>query len=90
MIIDWLIDLPQFRIRVGSAMVGLIFPTADLAYSLIRGPLVDWYPYPFLDPGPSGYLPVIVTSVGIAIGGLLLALLVSWTTRLHIHFDKNE
>ena len=90
MIIDWLINLPQFRIRVGSAMVWLIFPIAYLAYRLIRGPLIDWYPYPFLDPGSSGYLPVIVTSVGIAIGGLLLALLVSWTTRLHIHFDKNE
>ena len=90
MIVDWLIDLPEFRIRVGRAMVWLIFPVAYLAYSLLRGPLVDWYPYPFLDPRPEGYLPVIVTSVGIAIGGLLFALLVSWTTRLRISFDRND
>lgn len=90
MIVDWLIDLPGFRIGVGRAMVWLIYPIAYLAYSLLRGPLVDWYPYPFLDPRPEGYLPVIVTSVGIAIGGLLLALLVSWTTRLRIRFDRNE
>lgn len=88
MIVDWLIDLPPFRIRVGSAMIWLVFPVAYLAYSLIRGPLVDWYPYPFLDPRPEGYVPVIITSVGIAIGGLILALIMSWTTRLRVHFEK--
>jgi len=88
MIVDWLIDLPPFRIRVGSAMVWLVYPVLYLAYSLIRGPIVDWYPYPFLDPRPEGYVPVIVVSVGIAIGALLLALLMSWTTRLRVSFVK--
>jgi hypothetical protein len=27
----------------------LVFPVAYAAYSLARGPIVDWYPYPFLD-----------------------------------------
>lgn len=88
MIVDWLIDLPPFRIRVGSAMVWLIYPILYLAYSLLRGPLVDWYPYPFLDPRPEGYVPVIITSIGIAIGGLILALIMSWTTRLRLSFEK--
>lgn len=88
MIVDWLIDLPPFRIRVGSAMIWLIFPIAYLAYSLIRGPLVDWYPYPFLDPRVEGYAPVIVTSIGIAVGGLVLALIMSWSTRLRVRFEK--
>lgn len=88
MIVDWLIDLPPFRIGVGSAMIWLVFPVAYLAYSLIRGPFVDWYPYPFLDPRPEGYVPVVVTSIGIAIGGLVLALIMSWTTRLRIRYEK--
>lgn len=90
MIVDWLIDLPPFRIRVGSAMIWLAYPVAYLAYSLIRGPLVDWYPYPFLDPRPEGYVPVIVTSIGIAIGGLILALIISWTTKLRVRYEKNS
>ena len=88
MIVDWLIDLPPFRIRVSSAMVWLIYPIGYLAYSMIRGPLVDWYPYPFLDPRPEGYTPVIVVSIGIAIGAFVLALIMSWTTRLKLRFEK--
>ncbi|MEO7146705.1 MAG: Pr6Pr family membrane protein [Terrimesophilobacter sp.] len=90
MIIDWLVDLPPFRIRVRSAMVWLAYPLLYLGYSLIRGPIVDWYPYPFLDPRPAGYMPVIVISIAIAVGALLLALLMSWTTRLRVSFVRNE
>lgn len=88
MIVDWLIDLPPFRIRAMSAMVWLIYPIVYLAYSLIRGPLVDWYPYPFLDPRPEGYIPVIATSIAIAAGALIFALIMSWTTRLRVSFAK--
>lgn len=88
MIVDWLIDLPPFRIRVGQAMIWLLYPILYLAYSLIRGPIVDWYPYPFLDPRPEGYVPVIVTSIAIAIGALILAVVMSWTTRIRMHFEK--
>jgi len=31
-------------------LIFLVYPVAYGAYSLIRGPIVDWYPYPFLDP----------------------------------------
>lgn len=88
MIVDWLIDLPPFRIRVGQAMIWLLYPILYLAYSLIRGPIVDWYPYPFLDPRPEGYVPVIVTSIAIAIGALILAVVMSWTTRIRMHFER--
>ncbi|NGN66633.1 hypothetical protein G5C51_22355 [Streptomyces sp. A7024] len=51
----WFADPPKQRLKVGHALLWLVFPLAFLAYSLIRGPLVgDWYPYPFLDPGKSG------------------------------------
>jgi hypothetical protein len=46
----------------------MIYPLAYLAYSLIRGPNVDWYPYPFLDPDEvGGYAGVAAMSIGITI-----------------------
>ncbi|WP_280481932.1 Pr6Pr family membrane protein, partial [Nocardia cyriacigeorgica] len=30
------------------------------AYTLIRGPVVDWYPYPFLDPREQGYVSLVI------------------------------
>jgi hypothetical protein len=36
------------------------------------GHVVDWYPYPFLDPGPRGYTGVIQSSIGIALTAAVL------------------
>ncbi|MEO7007369.1 MAG: Pr6Pr family membrane protein [Terrimesophilobacter sp.] len=90
MIVDWMIDLPQVRISVRSAMIWLVYPVLYLAYSLIRGPIVDWYPYPFLDPRPSGYGAVVVVSLAIALGGLLFAVLASWTTSFQLRVHKQD
>jgi hypothetical protein len=39
-----------------------------LVVSLVTGPIVDWYPYPFLDPDENtGYGGVAVTSLGIVV-----------------------
>ena len=66
--LDWFADLPKVRIGFKRALVWMVFPIVYVTYSLIRGYFVDWYPYPFLNPGESGYLGVTITSVGIAIG----------------------
>lgn len=69
MIADWLIAPPRSRIVFPRAFKWLIYPMLYLVYSLIRGPIVDWYPYPFLDPDEAGgYLGVALYSVGIAVG----------------------
>ena len=36
-------------------------------YSLIRGPIAKWYPYPFMDASVHGYPTVLLTSVIIAV-----------------------
>jgi hypothetical protein len=67
-VLDWLISPPHNRLTVRKALVWLIYPLAYCAYSLIRGPIVDWYPYPFLDPDETGgYLGVAAYAVGIAV-----------------------
>lgn len=66
--LDWLI-VAQVRVvswRLSLAWLG--FPLAYVAYSLIRGPIVNWYPYPFIDPThPGGYWRVAGYSVVLAV-----------------------
>ena len=64
-----------------QGLVFLAYPIAYLAYCLIRGPIVDWYPYPFLDPRTNGYGFVAIMSVFVAVVALLLVWLLCWTSR---------
>jgi hypothetical protein len=50
----------------------LVFPACWLAFTLIRGPIVDFYPYPFVDVNAHGYALVLLNSA--LIGALVLAL----------------
>ena len=76
-VVDWLLDPPAARIEPRRALLWVAYPVAWIAYTMIRGPLVGWYPYPFLDPGPNGYGPVIVTVAVILAAGVGLCLLVA-------------
>jgi hypothetical protein len=71
--IDWLVDPPAVAIELTDALWWLSFPLVYLIYTLIRGPIVRWYPYPFIDPeSRGGYLKVAVSSAGIAVGQTLM------------------
>jgi hypothetical protein len=79
MLLDWILFDPWPRTSRSTALSWLAGPLAFLAYSLIRGPIVHWYPYPFLDPRrKGGYEHVALTCVVLAIGMALLALIISW------------
>ncbi|MEZ2370141.1 Pr6Pr family membrane protein [Arthrobacter sp. RCC_34] len=89
-VIDWLVDLPSPRIGLRTALIWLAYPALYLVYSLVRGPLVDWYPYPFLDPRISGYGQVAVMSVVIAVAAFVFVAAAALSTRLagsrvHLH-----
>jgi hypothetical protein len=63
---DWLYRPPRSALTVKHASSWLAFPFVFLVYSLIRGAIVGWYPYPFLDPGKAGgYAGVVVYCNGI-------------------------
>jgi len=84
-IVDWLLDSGSAPIAYRTAAIWLAYPLAYLFYSLIRGAIVDWYPYPFMDPGTHGYLSIVITSVVIAVilAGVawLIAGVPQWRTR---------
>jgi hypothetical protein len=81
MLVDWLLFPPKFRFPFKQVLFWLVFPLLYLTYSLLRGSLVGWYPYPFLDVPQVGWLGVIVISFAIAIGAMALAWLLSLRTK---------
>jgi hypothetical protein len=78
---DWLIDTPRQIIPFSKALWWLIFPVTYVVYSLIRGSIVGWYPYPFLNPGTHGYVGVAVVSAGIAVVATAGVGLLAWSTH---------
>jgi hypothetical protein len=78
-LLDWLIDPPTVRLPWRAALVWLSYPLVWVTFTLVRGALDDWYPYPFLDPANGGYTSVAVYFVTIlgfflVIGGAVVAL----------------
>ena len=51
---DWLYQPQRTRLKIKNITPWLLFPALYLVYTLIRGVIVAWYPYPFLDPGTVG------------------------------------
>lgn len=64
---DWLIDQPSVKISFKRALIWMVFPLLYVAYSLARGAIVGWYPYPFLNPVTNGYMGVLAVGFGIAV-----------------------
>jgi hypothetical protein len=69
---DWLVDRPQGRVPLATAVSWLAFPVVWLLYTMIRGAVTDWYPYPFLDPDQEPVGTIIATCL--AITALFVAL----------------
>lgn len=65
--VDWVFAPGRFPLRLRAMWWALIYPLAWVAFSLVRGSLTGWWPYPFLDPnGPNGVTGVVIYVVGIA------------------------
>ncbi len=68
----WFLVVKKSTLSYKTALYWTIYPIAYTAYSLIRGAVVDSYPYPFIDVTLLGYAKVFINSIGIAV--LFLAL----------------
>ncbi|MFC9470872.1 Pr6Pr family membrane protein [Nocardia sp. NPDC056952] len=75
LLLDWLFVAMAQRLRPSLELIGLwlIFPVAYGVYSLIRGPIVDWYPYPFIDPRAQGYVSLTIGLVVLLVVFVVLA-----------------
>jgi hypothetical protein len=83
LVLDWLLWPPRpavgFRPLRWVLAVGALY----LAYTMARGAMVGWYPYPFLNPANvGGYGGVAVYAAGVALTFVLGGwVLMAWASR---------
>lgn len=77
-IIDWMMDRPRVKLRLSIVWKWFMFPVVYLVYSLVRGQLTAFYPYPFLNVDTQGLSTVLLVSGIIVLVFLSLSLFVIW------------
>ncbi|WP_067547524.1 Pr6Pr family membrane protein [Nocardia crassostreae] len=91
MLVDWLLVPAGIGVSVGLLGAWLIYPILYGVYTLIRGPIVDWYPYPFIDPREQGYLDM---ALGLVVMVLVFMALAAVVARLgvlvHRYWDSRQ
>ena len=80
-LLDFIIDRPKKAIRFMPSLLMIIYPLVYVAYSLMRGAITGWYPYPFLNPATKGYEGVAVTVLGLVVLGVALIWIITWLTK---------
>jgi hypothetical protein len=71
-VLGWLMFGPRGQLCRRIAWLSLLFPVGWLAFTLIRGAVIHWYPYPFIDVAAIGYAKAILNAFWVAL--LLLGL----------------
>ncbi len=75
-VVDWLAVPPSTRLELRDVGFWVAFPAAYVVYTLVRGSIVHWYPYPFLNVDVIGYSGVAAYVVGILVFTVILATIV--------------
>ena len=63
MVLGWLLFGPRPRITARVACWSLLFPFLWFGYTLVRGAITPWYPYPFVDGHIHGYPRVLLNAL---------------------------
>lgn len=78
-VLYWIFFRPGGRLEWQQVMTWMLFPFLYLSYSLVRGAMTNWYPYPFLNANKFGYEQVFINIalmlIVFMISGLLLILI---------------
>lgn len=70
----WVGAAPRPAVRWWSPWVWCLYPTAYLAYALVRGVWLGAYPYPFIDVAALGYARVFINALGL----MLVFIVIAW------------
>ncbi len=62
----WLVLGPRPRLALRTILWSLLWPGAYVVYSLVRGAVTGWYPYPFVDVTQLGY-PVALRNLALIV-----------------------
>lgn len=75
-VIEWLLLPPIAKIKLKKAFLFLLFPVLFVIYTEIRGPLVNWYPYFFLNPEKVTYTQMSKYIIGILVLTYIVSLVI--------------
>jgi hypothetical protein len=81
LVVDWAVVRTSAPIAFRRAVIWIAYPAAFIVYTLVRGAIVDWYPYPFVDVADRGYPRVLLTTLVLGAAMLGLIWLLAWSTR---------
>jgi len=73
--IYWLAFIPKGQVKWKHSLVWLIYPAIYFGYSLLRGAVTHWYPYPFIDVKENGYDGALKNAGILLVVFLVMALL---------------
>jgi len=71
-VLGWLMFGPRGQTSRRIAWLSLLFPACWMAFTLIRGAVIHWYPYPFINVAAIGYAKAALNAFWVAL--LLLGL----------------
>jgi hypothetical protein len=66
-VVGWLVFGPAGRTNWRIAGLAVLFPLAWSVFALVRGEIVDFYPYPFVDVRSLGYPRVVLNIVVVGV-----------------------
>ena len=77
-LVDWALAPSTGRTRWATALAGLVFAVLYLGYTLVRGAIVGWYPYDFVNPtGPAGYAGLVQSLAIVLVAFLVVGAVVA-------------
>jgi hypothetical protein len=79
--VGWLLFGPRPRIDARTFGWAFGWPLAWIAYTFVRGAVVDWYPYPFLDVGAIGSPAALRNTGFVVLGSVVLLVFFRWVDR---------
>lgn len=86
-VLVWLLVTPRQQFNLKIVFASLIVPIIWLSYTLIRGEIINRYPYDFLDVISNGYQSVFIM-IAILLGiGLIVALIYLLIDKLIVRFN---
>lgn len=85
MVLVWLFSPGRTAVPWNRLWVVAVYPVVWSMYTMLRGAVTGWYPYPFLDPAqPGGYGAVVIYIIAIASVILLTGAGVVWLSRRNL------
>jgi len=85
---EWLLGSGQRDVRFVQAARWQIYPVVYTAYTLIKGAVTGFYPYPFLDVGALGYGGVAIQLTGLIVFFSLTSLAMVGIGKLHSRISR--